>query len=72
MSALHNIIVAFGDVFLLSMIVVFIGGVFKTRNQTWTTVFIMTGVTLFVPGLMMGARLLLLSSSSYASRQLTD
>jgi hypothetical protein len=54
MSPLHNIIVAFGGVFFLSMLVVFIGGVFKTRNQTWTTVFIMTGAIIFVPGLMMG------------------
>jgi hypothetical protein len=54
MSALHNILVAFGGVFFLSMLVVFIGGVFKTRNQTWTTVFIMTGAIIFVPGLMMG------------------
>ena len=54
MSTLHNIVVAFGGVFFLSMIVVFIGGVFKTRNQTWTTVFLMTGVIIFVPGLIMG------------------
>jgi hypothetical protein len=54
MSALHNILVAFGGVFLLSTLVVFIGGVFKTRNQTWTTVFIMTGAIIFVPALMMG------------------
>jgi uncharacterized membrane protein YjjB (DUF3815 family) len=54
MSPMHNILVAFGGVFFLSMLVVFIGGVFKTRNQTWTTVFIMTGVIIFVPGLMMG------------------
>ncbi|NRB82085.1 MAG: hypothetical protein HRU38_26110 [Saccharospirillaceae bacterium] len=45
--------------FFLSMIVVFIGGVFKTRNQTWTTVFIMTGVIIFVPGLMMGVMALI-------------
>jgi len=36
------------------MIIVAIEGVFKTRNQTWATVFIMTGVIVFVPGLMMG------------------
>ena len=54
MSALHNILVAFGGVFLLSTLVVFIGGVFKTRNQTWTTVFIMTGAIIFVPDLIMG------------------
>ena len=54
MSALHNILVAFGGVFFLSMLVVFIGGVFKTRNQTWTTVLIMTGAIIFVPGVMMG------------------
>jgi len=40
--------------FFLSKIVVYIGGVFKTRNQTWNTVFIMTGVIIFVPGLIMG------------------
>jgi hypothetical protein len=51
MSPLHNILVAFGGVFLLSTLVV---GVFKTRNQTWTTVFIMTGAIIFLPGLMMG------------------
>jgi hypothetical protein len=54
MPALHNILVAFGGVFLLSTQVVFIGGVFKTRNQTWTTVFIMTGAIIFVPGVVMG------------------
>ena len=54
MSALHNILVAVGGVFFLSMIVVFIGGVFKTRNQTWTMVCIVTAGILFVPGIMMG------------------
>jgi len=54
MSEFHNIAVAIGGAFFLSMIVVFIGGVFKTRNQTWTTVFIMTGAIVFVPALMMG------------------
>jgi len=54
MSAFHSIAVSIGGAFFLSMIIVFIGGVFKTRNQTWTTVFIMTGVIIFVPGVMMG------------------
>jgi len=54
MTPLHNILVALGGAFFLSMIVVFIGGVFKTRNQTWATVFIMTGAIIVVPGLMMG------------------
>ena len=59
MSDIHSILVTVGGMFFLSTIVVFIGGVFKTRNQTWTTVFIMTGVIIFVPGLMMGVMALI-------------
>jgi len=54
MSGSHSILVTVSGMFFLSKIVVYIGGVFKTRNQTWNTVFIMTGVIIFVPGLIMG------------------
>ena len=55
MSPLHNVLVALGGVFFLSMLVVFIGDVFHRSNQTWTTVFIMTVAIIFVPGVIMGA-----------------
>ena len=53
MSAIHNVLAAVGGVSFLSMLVVFIGGVFKTRNQTWTMVCIVTAGIMFVPGIMM-------------------
>ena len=54
MSPLHNILVAFCGVFFLSTLVVFIGSGFDTRNQTWTTVFLLTLAIIFVPGIVMG------------------